>query len=95
MTAATRPAFNSFEQSRTGATLVDTPTSAHEQSEPIENAVRHANAKKILQEAVVAKGPRQNWTREEIAAIYYQPLLELTYQAVSFSCVRVFMRHAK
>ncbi|KAK6541499.1 biotin synthase [Orbilia ellipsospora] len=40
-----------------------------------------ANAKKIFQDAVAATAPRQNWTRKEIATIYYQPLLELTHQA--------------
>ena len=40
-------------------------------------------AKKTLKEAVEAKAPRQDWTRKEIAAIYYRPLMELVYQAVS------------
>lgn len=70
-------------QMRTGATLVDTPTAAHDQPEVVENTARQVNAKKILQDAVAATGPRQNWTREEISAIYYQPLLELAHQAVS------------
>lgn len=38
--------------------------------------------KKIFQDAVAADHVRHNWTRQEIAAIYYQPLLELAYQAV-------------
>jgi biotin synthase len=70
-------------QSRTGATLVDTPTAAHNQPDAVENAARKASSKKILQDAVAATGPRQNWTRDEISAIYYQPLLELAHQAVS------------
>lgn len=42
-------------------------------------------AKKTLKEAVAAKAPRHNWTRKEIAAIYYRPLIpELVYNAVSF-----------
>lgn len=44
---------------------------------------RAENAKRILREAVSAAKPRHNWTREEISAIYYQPLMELTYQSVS------------
>lgn len=39
--------------------------------------------KKIFQDAVAADHIRHNWTRPEIAAIYYQPLLELAHQAVS------------
>lgn len=78
-----RPAFQSMEQSRTGATLVDTPTAAHDQPEVVEKTARQANAKKIFADAVAATGPRQNWTRDEISAIYYQPLLELSHQAVS------------
>ncbi|KAJ2966178.1 hypothetical protein NQ176_g10270 [Zarea fungicola] len=38
---------------------------------------------KIFRDAVAADHVRHNWTRQEIAAIYYQPLLELAYQAVS------------
>ena len=43
---------------------------------------RRENARRILQDAVAAKAPRHDWTKEEIAAIYYQPLMELSYQAV-------------
>ncbi len=39
--------------------------------------------KKIFYDAVAADHVRNNWTRPEIAAIYYQPLLELAHQAVS------------
>lgn len=44
---------------------------------------RSQYAKEVLQNAVAARVPRHDWTREEIAAIYYQPLMELSYQAVS------------
>ncbi|OAA63121.1 Biotin synthase [Cordyceps fumosorosea ARSEF 2679] len=37
--------------------------------------------KKIFRDAVAADHVRNNWTRQEIAAIYYQPLLELAHQA--------------
>lgn len=46
-------------------------------------ARREANAREIFKKAVAATAPRNNWTKEEIAAIYYQPLMELAYQAVS------------
>lgn len=39
-------------------------------------------ARMILRRAVAADASRQDWTRKEIAAIYYQPPLELAYQAV-------------
>ena len=38
---------------------------------------------KILREAVAATAPRNNWTREEISAIFNEPLIELVHQAVS------------
>ena len=40
-------------------------------------------ARRVLREAVAADTLRHDWTRKEIAAIYYQPPLELAYQAVS------------
>lgn len=36
-----------------------------------------------LRSAVAATGPRYNWTKDEIASIYHQPLLELSYQAAT------------
>lgn len=47
------------------------------------HAQRQQKAQEILRDAVAAKAPRNNWTKEEIAAIYYQPLMELAFQAVS------------
>lgn len=44
---------------------------------------RSDKAKRILRDAVSAAQPRHDWTKEEIAAIYYQPLMELAYQSVS------------
>ncbi|SPO06738.1 probable biotin synthase [Cephalotrichum gorgonifer] len=40
-------------------------------------------AERTLREAVAANAPRQDWTRREIAAIYYQSPMELAYQAAS------------
>ena len=72
-------------QSRGGATLVDTPPAAHDLAAPPEaiEPSRKAAAKKIFRDAVAATAPRNTWTRQEISAIYYQPLLELAHQAVS------------
>ncbi|KAG5912753.1 hypothetical protein E4U42_001906, partial [Claviceps africana] len=68
---------------RTGATLVDAPPAAPTpaQLDAVEKAARQVDAASVLRDAVSAAGPRQNWTRDEIAAIYYQPVLELTHQA--------------
>ncbi|KAF6830484.1 biotin synthase [Colletotrichum musicola] len=46
-------------------------------------AQRAIEAKKIFHNAVNATEIRHNWTREEISAIYYQPLMELAFQAGS------------
>lgn len=52
---------------------------------------RRQNARRILREAVAATGPRHTWTREEIAAIYYQPLTELAFQSVRASNLMCFV----
>jgi hypothetical protein len=39
-------------------------------------------AKSVLQQAIDAKGPRTNWTKEEISELYNTPLYELHYAAV-------------
>ncbi|KAK7699090.1 biotin synthase [Botryosphaeria dothidea] len=44
-------------------------------------AERQANAREILKKAVNATAPRNNWTKEEISAIYYHPLMDLAFQA--------------
>ena len=36
----------------------------------------------VLQNAVRARGPRYDWTRDEIREIYNTPLMDLTYQSV-------------
>jgi hypothetical protein len=48
---------------------------------------RAEKRKQILREAVTSTQVRHDWTKDEIAAIYYQPVLELAYQAVSVSLV--------
>ncbi|KAG5954106.1 hypothetical protein E4U58_000193 [Claviceps cyperi] len=83
-TAVSRPASrrSAVEQARGGATLVDTTSATtHDQIDALETVARQVDAASILKAAVRAAGPRQNWTREEIASIYYQPLLELAHQA--------------
>ncbi|KAK9367038.1 hypothetical protein V1509DRAFT_628084 [Lipomyces kononenkoae] len=39
------------------------------------------NEESVLQNAVRARGPRNTWTRDEIAAIYDTPLMDLVYNA--------------
>lgn len=51
-------------------------------------AERAANAREILKRAVNATAPRNNWTKEEIAAIYYTPLMDLAFKAVSSTPAR-------
>ncbi|KAF2144810.1 uncharacterized protein K452DRAFT_222543 [Aplosporella prunicola CBS 121167] len=46
-------------------------------------AAREAGARDVFRRAVAATEPRTNWTREEIAAVYYTPLMELAFQAGS------------
>ena len=57
---------------------------AQEDSSFLQDAVRQREAKQLFLRAIAATAPRHDWTRKEIAAIYYQPLMELTHQAVSF-----------
>ncbi|KAF3168946.1 biotin synthase [Orbilia oligospora] len=89
--ARLRPTVNAFESAvhptkqvrkGTAAAFAAPAASAPEQHpELVQDFTRQQNAKRILQEAVAATAPRQNWTRQEISAIYYQPLLELAHQA--------------
>ncbi|KAL2675455.1 hypothetical protein Neosp_011641 [[Neocosmospora] mangrovei] len=53
------------------------PAGAHDAVEK----QRAERRKQIMREAVTANTVRHDWTKEEIAAIYYQPVLELAYQA--------------
>jgi hypothetical protein len=69
--------------------VVDVPTHKFEPpapppQQPSQQERVHAEArKKVFRDAVAADTIRHNWTKEEISAIYYQPLLELAFQAVS------------
>ncbi|KAH8906422.1 biotin synthase [Coniochaeta sp. PMI_546] len=62
------------QSSASGKIDADQDAAAHRQRQ---------RAKRILHDAVAATAPRHNWTREEVAAIYYQPLMELAFQAAS------------
>ncbi|KAK4101175.1 biotin synthase [Parathielavia hyrcaniae] len=57
--------------------------SHHETASPVNDVERQQRAARILRDAVAAERPRHDWAREEISAIFYQPLMELSYQAAS------------
>lgn len=42
-----------------------------------------SSSKSVFQQAIEAKGPRTNWTKEEIKQIHDMPLMELAFAAVS------------
>ncbi|KAF5027691.1 hypothetical protein F66182_175 [Fusarium sp. NRRL 66182] len=81
------PASARWQYTRAMSTVVDfhpqpsqpppAPAGAHESVEK----QRTENKKQILRAAVTSNQVRHDWTKEEIAAIYYQPALELAYQA--------------
>ncbi|KAH7256316.1 hypothetical protein BKA59DRAFT_69779 [Fusarium tricinctum] len=81
------PTTARWKHSRAMSTVVDfqprpsqpppPPTGAHDAVEK----QRAEKSKQILHEAVTATQVRHDWTKEQIAAIYYQPALELAYQA--------------
>lgn len=85
-----RKAFGQLDQKRNSATLAEAPSPLHDLSQPeaIPESARRAEAKKIFTDAVAATAPRNSWTRQEISAIYYQPPLELAYQAVRFLALK-------
>lgn len=41
----------------------------------------------VLQHAVAATSPRLDWSKEEVAAIYHHPLMDLAYQAVRLAAM--------
>ncbi|KAI1880581.1 hypothetical protein JX265_000821 [Neoarthrinium moseri] len=45
------------------------------------NVASNVKGNKVLCDAIAATAPRNNWTRDEIAAIYNEPLMELVHQA--------------
>ncbi|KAI8691618.1 hypothetical protein LRP88_08875 [Fusarium phalaenopsidis] len=80
------PASARWQHPRAMSTVVDyvrpsqpppPPAGAHDAVEK----QRAERRKQIMREAVTANTVRHDWTKEEIAAIYYQPVLELAYQA--------------
>lgn len=90
-----RPAsdFQAFKSPQAGPE----PSVAPVQQPPVgevegEGADAHTEAnRKIFMDAVRATAPRNNWTRKEVAAIYYQPMLELAHQAVSLGFSRLLL----
>ncbi|OTA56241.1 biotin synthase [Hypoxylon sp. EC38] len=48
---------------------------------PVRNEISPPTPKDVLRDAVSATRPRNNWTRDEIAAIYDHPLMDLVHQA--------------
>lgn len=77
---------------RANSSLVDRPIPPPFRPPPppaaADNTVRQedngeAAARRIFLDAIAAEAPRRDWTKKEIASIYYQPLMELAYQAVS------------
>ncbi|KAK8123951.1 biotin synthase [Apiospora kogelbergensis] len=85
VTAATTPFPASTATTATrayAAVGAETPTWT-KSTLPIPPAVPNATVKpnQILREAVAATAPRNDWTREQITAIYQEPLMELVHQA--------------
>ncbi|CEI63907.1 Biotin synthase [Fusarium venenatum] len=81
------PASARWQHSRAMSTVVDyhprtsqPPPPPAGANEAIEKQ-RAEKRKQILREAVTSTQVRHDWTKDEIAAIYYQPALELAYQA--------------
>lgn len=64
----------------------DTTANANDQDvASIHDNVEHQQwARQVLRDAVAAAAPRYTWSKEETAAIYHQPLMELAFQAVRY-----------
>ncbi|KAK7994223.1 hypothetical protein PG989_007604 [Apiospora arundinis] len=78
------PASTATKATRAYAAVgVETPTWTKSTLPIPPTAVRNAIAKpnQVLRAAVAATEPRNDWTREQITAIYHEPLMELVHQA--------------
>lgn len=64
-------------RSRPFSTVVDAPVDPKTQ-----RIAPAAGQKSVFEDAAQAVSPRMNWTREEIAEVYNQSLIELTYASV-------------
>jgi len=89
-TALARPWTSNIRRQLSSAAAATSiqPETPSSESVPVNHAQDNAPtdpewARRVLQDAVAATSPRLNWTKEEVAAIYHHPLLDLTYQAVS------------
>ncbi|KAK7994662.1 Biotin synthase [Apiospora arundinis] len=83
-TPVSNPASTATKATRAYAAVgVETPTWTKSTLPIPPTAVRNAIAKpnQILRAAVAATEPRNDWTREQITAIYHEPLMELVHQA--------------
>ncbi|KAF2703198.1 biotin synthase [Pleomassaria siparia CBS 279.74] len=61
------------------STVLDTPINAAAQQTP----PSPSTSSSAFRDAIQAAGPRNNWTRDEVADIYNTPLMELTYAAAT------------
>ncbi|KAK8076803.1 biotin synthase [Apiospora saccharicola] len=83
-TPVSNPASTATKATRAYATVgVETPTWTKSTLPIPPTAIRNTIAKpsQILRAAVAATKPRNDWTREQITAIYHEPLMELVHQA--------------
>ncbi|KAK3293151.1 uncharacterized protein B0H64DRAFT_206849 [Chaetomium fimeti] len=85
LTQLTRAACVGYSPARmsTAAAAQAIPSTANPADQELLDSERRQRAREILQDAVAATAPRHDWTREEISAIFYQPLMELAYQAAT------------
>lgn len=79
------PSLNSQRCRMNSTAAVETPT---EIASPFpfpqrQDLDKQQNARQILLGAAAATRPRNDWTEQEVSAMYHQPLLELAHQAVS------------
>lgn len=74
--------YSTIAGPESGQSLPSSPPPGHLNHGKVEED-RKRRAAKTLAEAVAAKQIRHNWTKEEISAIYHQPLMELAFQSVS------------
>ncbi|KAI9733646.1 MAG: biotin synthase [Cirrosporium novae-zelandiae] len=63
--------------------VVPAPIAGTSQANPTSapRDMSEAEKREVLRKAVNATGPRNDWTKEEISAIYNTPLMELTFQS--------------
>ncbi|KAL2157145.1 hypothetical protein VTH06DRAFT_6433 [Thermothelomyces fergusii] len=75
--------LNGFPARLSTAAAEQSGSSAVQTTTSVVDAERQRRADQVLRDAINATTPRQNWTREEISAIFYQPLMKLVYHAAT------------